>query len=44
MASDQICLDENWDICLDDFEFLNAQDFDYPKVQQTEVGGVISFN
>lgn len=45
MVQDQICLDNNQDTCLDDFEFLLIKDTDFPKDDDYEkFGGVISFN
>lgn len=44
-ATDQICLDEDENICLEDFDFLWAsKSFEYPKVTDIRVGGVIPFN
>lgn len=44
MMTDQICLDKDEDICLEDFDFLSADDITYPVFKDVEIGGVISFN
>lgn len=44
-ATDQLCLDDDEDICLMDFDFLYAEHFfEYPSVHDIDVGGVINFN
>ena len=43
-ATDTLCLDKNEDTCLEDFDFLKADDISYPKVKNLEMGGVIPFN
>ena len=42
--TDQICLDINEDTCLEDFDFIMAEEINYPKVKDTDMAGVISFN
>jgi hypothetical protein len=44
MMTDQICLDKGEDTCLEDFDFLSADDISYPIFNDVEIGGVISFN
>ena len=44
-TTDQICLDDDMEICLMDFDFLWAKHlFEYPSVHDIEIGGVINFN
>lgn len=43
-ATDQLCMDENEDICLEDFDFVKADSIEYPKVKNIKMGGVIPFN
>ena len=44
-TTDQLCLDDDEDICLMDFDFLWAEhSFKYPSVHDIEIGGVINFN
>lgn len=44
-TSDQVCLDDYEEVCLDEFYFCWAEHlFDYPSLNNTNIGGVIHFN
>ena len=44
-ATDQLCLDDDEDICLLDFDFLYAgHSFTYQPVQDIDISGLINFN
>ena len=44
-TTDQMCLDKDENICLVDYDFVWANHkFEYPKVKNIKVGGVIPFN
>jgi len=43
-ATDRFCMDENEDICLKNFDFLNADSVFYPSVRNLKMDGVIPFN
>lgn len=43
-ATDWLCLEKTEDNCLEDFDFILANNITYPKVKDIKMGGVISFN